>query len=342
MLANARATALPSDGHPASIKSGLPLRSAEGSPSWSGIDPVVYHGGVITQRYRRTWSHVSATLDYVEAEHSMKVEIDSTSARISVVLEVVGGKFVVDAAGNSGPESDLERFNEGPVSILPKSFRAGGTSERVRFLRHLLVQVDESRLQDVYDEVTGSSGKLIPKLMFLDQRLMDLSKLIAHECQSSLSDDSLFGDTLASAMMIALARSHRQKPRSLARGGMAPFQLQKVQRHMLDNIAKTAALSELAEIVTMSVAHFCRAFKISTGKAPHQWLIEARIETAKSLLLRKEMSLAHVALTLGFCDQAHFTRTFSKIVGTTPLAWIRDKALAAHGVDAPYDYEFSG
>lgn len=342
MLANIHAAATPSGRRPAPTKSSLPPRPAASSPNCFGTDPVVYHGGVITQRYRRIWSNVSATLDYVEAEHSMRVEIDPSSARISVVLEVVGGKFVVDAAGGSVSESGLERFNEGPVSILPKSFRAGGASERVRFLRHLLVQVDEGHLQDIYDEVAGSPGRLIPKLMFLDQRLIYLSKLIAHECQSSLSDDSLFGDTLASAMMIALARSHRQKPRSLARGGMAPFQLQKVQRHMLDNIARPIALSDLAGIVTMSVAHLCRAFKISTGKAPHQWLIEARVETAKSLLLRKEMSLAHVAVTLGFCDQAHFTRTFSKIVGTTPLAWIRDKSLAMHDVDALNECDVSG
>ena len=58
---------------------------------------------------------------------------------------------------------------------------------------------------------------------------------------------------------------------------------------------------------------------------PHQWQMQARIEHAKSLLSARKASLSEVAAMTGFADQAHFTRAFRKMSGTTPGRWLRSR-----------------
>nr|WP_276603744.1 AraC family transcriptional regulator [Nannocystis pusilla] len=95
---------------------------------------------------------------------------------------------------------------------------------------------------------------------------------------------------------------------------------------MQEHLGAPVGLRELATLGGMSQAHFSRAFKASTGVPPHRWQLNARVERAQQLLLRADVSLADIALQLGFVDQSHLTRVFRRVVGATPSAWRR-----AHG-----------
>lgn len=80
-------------------------------------------------------------------------------------------------------------------------------------------------------------------------------------------------------------------------------------------------LEELASLIGLSQSHFSHAFKASTGIAPHQWQVNARLRRAKQLLLQGDQPLTEIAVETGFSDQAHFTRVFRKNFGTTPAHW---------------------
>ena len=77
-------------------------------------------------------------------------------------------------------------------------------------------------------------------------------------------------------------------------------------------------MADLAIDCGVSVSHFSRAFRQSTGLSPHQWLLKRRVDQAKSLLRDRTLSLSDVALSCGFGDQSHFTRVFTKLTGITP------------------------
>ena len=75
----------------------------------------------------------------------------------------------------------------------------------------------------------------------------------------------------------------------------------------------------MAAVAHLSVSHFARQFKRTTGLPPHQYLILRRVERARELVqARTDLSLAEVALSAGFSDQSQFTRHFKRIVGLTP------------------------
>jgi len=107
------------------------------------------------------------------------------------------------------------------------------------------------------------------------------------------------------------------------RGGLAPWQLRKTTEHIENALGANISVEDLAEIAKVSVGHFCRAFKVSTGEAPHAFIIRERLRRAQFLMLESEDSLSRIAIACGFTDQAHLPRLFRREVGTTPLAWRR-------------------
>ena len=106
---------------------------------------------------------------------------------------------------------------------------------------------------------------------------------------------------------------------------LAPWQLRKVTDFIHAHLAETLHLSELAVISGLSPSHFGRAFKGSTGLPPHRWHLNLRVQQARAMMSDATLSLAYVACVTGFADQSHFTRTFSKIVGTSPGALRREQ-----------------
>jgi AraC family transcriptional regulator len=77
-------------------------------------------------------------------------------------------------------------------------------------------------------------------------------------------------------------------------------------------------VAELARQVNLSPHHFSMLFKRAIGVPPHQYVLRKRIHAAKRHLAAGGRTLSEVALSLGFCDQSHFSRAFRKITGTTP------------------------
>jgi AraC family transcriptional regulator len=87
------------------------------------------------------------------------------------------------------------------------------------------------------------------------------------------------------------------------------------------DLSGSTPLHEIASACGLSVSHFSRAFCKSTGVAPHQWLLGARVESAKAMLRGGDASLSLIAHTCGFADQSHFSRVFAQRAGLRPGAW---------------------
>jgi AraC-like DNA-binding protein len=106
-------------------------------------------------------------------------------------------------------------------------------------------------------------------------------------------------------------------------GGLAPWQARRVAEMIRQKLDGDIHLADLAGECGLSVSHFTRAFRRSFGLSPYRWLLERRIDQAKSLLATGDLSLADIALQAGFSDQTAFTRAFGRIVGDSPARWRR-------------------
>ncbi|WOH83017.1 AraC family transcriptional regulator [Bradyrhizobium sp. BEA-2-5] len=109
-----------------------------------------------------------------------------------------------------------------------------------------------------------------------------------------------------------------------ARGGLAAWQAKQACDRLASDLGGKIRLQQIAAEFDLSVSHFSRAFRVSTGLPPHQWLLRQRVDTAKQLMTVRDLSLAEIAISAGFANQSHFTRVFSSVVGISPAAWRRE------------------
>jgi len=94
------------------------------------------------------------------------------------------------------------------------------------------------------------------------------------------------------------------------RGGLSPVQLRRVTSFVHENLHQDVSLMQMAEEANLSPAYFSQLFHRSTGVAPHQFVLRARVERAKELLVKEDARVLDVAIACGFQTQQHFARVF--------------------------------
>jgi AraC family transcriptional regulator len=135
----------------------------------------------------------------------------------------------------------------------------------------------------------------------------------------------LFTDGWAMQALAYVARAKTVQPnRAATSSGLAPWQLRRAQEMFRSDLSENLSLNNVAQACKLSVSHFARAFKASTGIPPHQWVMAARIEMARGLLTSSPTPLVEIAGMCGFADQSHFSRVFARMMGTSPGAWRRE------------------
>ena len=87
------------------------------------------------------------------------------------------------------------------------------------------------------------------------------------------------------------------------------------------NYKEDIKLEDISTAVGLSPVYLHKLFLKTTGKTPHQHLLEKRLAMAKELLAGSDMSLVNIAAESGFSSQSYFNAVFKKHCGITPLAF---------------------
>ena len=100
--------------------------------------------------------------------------------------------------------------------------------------------------------------------------------------------------------------------------GLTRRQMQRITDYVLTHLNEKLSLETLAQQVGFSAYHFTYLFRQTTGKTPHQFVLDKRLEQARQLLKATDLPLSQIALELGFQNQSHFTQAFRSRLGVTP------------------------
>ena len=133
---------------------------------------------------------------------------------------------------------------------------------------------------------------------------------VSHAAQTIARDSQIL------AMHLARPDLPRAKVNALPK-----WRLRRVEQHVAVHFERSISLSELANVAGLSRMHFAAQFRAATGYRPREYLLNHRIEHAKSLLAATNRPLAEIALAVGFSTQAHFSTVFKRISGETPARW---------------------
>ena len=98
--------------------------------------------------------------------------------------------------------------------------------------------------------------------------------------------------------------------------------LRLIERRLADPLTVAA----LANGSGFSEDHFARRFQQATGHAVMRWIQSRRITTAADRLIHGREALEDIAKATGFSNRFHFTRVFTKLIGTPPATYRRQHA----------------
>lgn len=243
----------------------------------------------------------------------------SGETRLSVVLEEVGGRC----------EPRLHVDQPNPIEHMPRHMHfapAGlemwGFTADARFVKDATLSFDLKALEEQIATNFTGTAVTSPRLRFADDRLWTLVRLLSEAVGDPDPSTQLYGDGLVTAIA---ARLLTLQPAARAEDGkgLAPWRLRRVIDYMEAHLPDRVDLAQLAQLVGLSTSHFSHAFKASTGMAPYQWQLNARIRRAQTQLINTDASLDQVAEANGFADAVHFGRRFRQLTGTAPATWRR-------------------
>lgn len=266
----------------------------------------------------RAWNGVVADVWNARCSAGARGEYVAPHPRLFIILDRQGGDFDTRLS----PNGQTHVSSQGSVSFIPAEVPVWTRCEKIDSLRHLDVHFDPAALAERLSEDVDFDRLAAPRLAVQDERVLSLARLIAAECEAPDARHDLYGDGLTVALLVDVLQLSRRRAEK-RRTPLTSWQLRRVTDFIEDNCTRSIRLQELAELLTLSQSYFSHAFKASTGMPPHQWQMSARIRRVQELLLNGDAPLTEIAAETGFSDQAHFTRTFRRVVGQTPAAWQR-------------------
>lgn len=157
----------------------------------------------------------------------------------------------------------------------------------------------------------------------IDQRIEALCRLLMEETEEQCPNGPLYFEPLARALALKVLGTVRDQHGRAWRAATVPPGVRHAVQRLESDFVDEISLAELATIAQMSRSHFALMFREYTGYTPHQYLLLVRLNHARKLITQgnSAFSLAEVAAASGFCDQAHLSRHFRRVFGTTPAVF---------------------
>jgi AraC family transcriptional regulator len=184
---------------------------------------------------------------------------------------------------------------------------------------HVFVQIGQ-------ELVNPDRIELIPHFATIEDPLLQgILLTLKQEMITSGLNTPLFVDRLKTTLVMHLLRAYGVRKVKIATysDGLSRYKLNQLLDYITAHLDRNLELEDLARQVGMSQFYFSRLFKQSLGIAPHQYVIQQRVEQAKQLIQKGQLSLVEVALECGFANQAHLNRHFKRLVGVTPKEMAR-------------------
>ncbi len=160
-------------------------------------------------------------------------------------------------------------------------------------------------------------------LGFEDPLLAHLLLNLDSEMKSGNPSGAIYAESISAAVLAQLIRTHSGTPRKLevAKGRLPPNRTRRILEYIEANLHRQVSLAELAGIVEMNAFHLLRSFKATLGVPPHRYILQRRVERAKSLLRDPALTISEIAFRCGYAEQSSLTRAFQRMTGAAPALY---------------------
>jgi transcriptional regulator GlxA family with amidase domain len=153
-----------------------------------------------------------------------------------------------------------------------------------------------------------------PTFRMLDRRLRELVRYADVELATGRLDPDI--EFHLAALLLARLRGDAVRPETPIARALSV---------MAASYGTSLSIAALAQTAGLGLSQFHAAFRRETGKTPGEVLRDVRLDKARALLQGTKLSIAEIALAVGFSDQTAFTRCLRRFRATTPDALRRTR-----------------
>ncbi|MGB3535630.1 MAG: AraC family transcriptional regulator [Microcoleaceae cyanobacterium] len=221
-------------------------------------------------------------------------------------------------------------YSKGDIAITPatqsSAYQADGED------RYLQIGISPQFLKQVATETINSDPdklELSAEFRARNLQIEQLAMMLRAEIDRGKNGmGQLYIDSLANAITVNILRNYTvNKPKiAVYKGGLSDRQILQITDYINHHLSDSLKIQDLAAYLGISKFHFSRLFKKSTGISPHQYVMQQRIELAKQLLAKENLSILNIALECGFNSHAHLGKYFCTSTGMSPKAYRQTKA----------------
>lgn len=210
-------------------------------------------------------------------------------------------------------ERQIHLSGPGSLSIVNPGEMHTGERRHGSQLIYAALYVPRAALEHVLQTANAGGRSLCQSVIKDDE--VSRTIVAAHAAMFAGTDDIEAEELLVQGLQILYSRygnavvetGRSSCPRSLAIA----------LAFLADNASTRVTLEDAARIAGIGPFHLIRLCRRHVGLTPHAYVTQVRVERAKHLL-KSGTPAAHVALDVGFADQAHFSKRFKQLTGTTP------------------------
>jgi AraC family transcriptional regulator len=212
---------------------------------------------------------------------------------------------------------------QGGVQVVPtgteSTWRHPNGADKLRLL------LSTELLQQVATDLHQKRVEILDQFSIQDSRIEHISLALLAELAAGGSSGRLYGEGLTTALAAHIISSYSSTPRLLREitRGLPASLLRRIVSVIEDRLDEDLGLAELASEVGLSPSHFSSLFRKTTGLSPHQYIVQRRVERARTLLTATKLSISEIATMVGFYDQSHLTHQMQRVLGVTPK-YLRD------------------
>lgn len=251
--------------------------------------------------------------------------------------------IIIGGSGWHYMDNNCVEATKGSVYVIPENFLHGYYSDDPDNFKILHILLSPYFLERYKDELNSIPGFTLlwdiePLIregssegMFLrlnEKQLADLTPLFNSLLANGDDKPENNIGELATALNIInrlsllMQESHQSIERKRSYDENADlFAIVTTIKYVKENYADKINIEKLLKIANMSKSNFIAKFKALSRYTPMEYLTEIRIEKAKEMLIDTQNSISVIAQDCGFFDCSHFTSTFKKKTGTSPMRY---------------------
>jgi len=270
---------------------------------------------------RMSWSWFSAELVRIQPTE-LEFRVKGNAAYLALHDYVRSdGETTINGGSRSTLSDARDKLTFAPIGSSVEGWNCFKGRVSSAFVVHLNPPTSGHDANDI--------SKIPPSLYFESNNLKATLQKLQSALDGSGIDDHAYAETLGLLLLWELRHAADPKHSRLEpiRGGLTGHQLKCIKEFVDVHISKEIGISQLATLVGLSQFHFIRAFKHSVGLSPYQYVLSERVRVAGEMLSKSDLSIADVALAVGFSDASQLNRVFRKLIGVTPTAFRREIGL---------------